>query len=128
MYPSVQSHAFQGTSPNRSQGTTSFWLWCGVLLTLFVGMACVVRFDDQLGLLPDSCRRGIGDVELAQTKIKPGMTKDEVHSLLGRPHRKGEYGQYGAEWDYYETIFVGSVLRINFGVDDRVTSTEWWVD
>ena len=30
---------------------------------------------------------GVGGVELAQSKIKNGMSKDEVRSVLGAPHR-----------------------------------------
>jgi hypothetical protein len=67
---------------------------------------------------------GVGDVEVAQSKITNGMSKDEVRSLLGTPHR-----DRGGEWDYWDSrFFVGSVLRVHFGDDDQVTSSEWWVD
>jgi outer membrane protein assembly factor BamE (lipoprotein component of BamABCDE complex) len=70
-------------------------------------------------------RPGIGDVEQAQSKIKNGMSKDEVRSLLGEPHLQGSEG--GDEWDYWQTRFVSSILRVYFGPDGRVASSEWWV-
>ena len=67
---------------------------------------------------------GIGGVELAQSKIKNGMSKDEVRSVLGAPHR-----DRGGEWDYWDSrLFVGSVLRVHFGDDDQVILSEWWLD
>jgi outer membrane protein assembly factor BamE (lipoprotein component of BamABCDE complex) len=89
-----------------------------LILFAFVAFSCTGLLD---------LRPSIGDVEQAQTKIKPGMTKDEVRAVLGRPHRQGEYGQYGTEWDYWETMFVGSVLRVYFGPDGRVRGSQWWV-
>ncbi len=80
-----------------------------------------------MGLSLDDFRPGIGDVGEAQKRIKPGMTKDEVRAILGRPRHEMEYGRDGSEWRYWETMMVGSVLEIDFGPDDCVTSSEWWV-
>ncbi|HTU23601.1 MAG TPA: outer membrane protein assembly factor BamE [Gemmataceae bacterium] len=66
---------------------------------------------------------GIGDVEVAQSKIKPGMSKHEVRSVLGAPHV-----DRGNEWDYWDTRFAGSILRVRFGDDGQLTSSEWWLD
>ena len=69
-------------------------------------------------------RPGVGDVELAQSKIKNGMTKDQVRSVLGAPHREERY-----EWEYWNSrLFAGSRLRVHFGEDGQVTSSEWWLD
>jgi hypothetical protein len=68
-------------------------------------------------------RPGIGDVEVAQSKIKNGMSRDEVRSSLGAPH-----DDRGGEWDYWDSRFAGSILRVHFGDDDQVTSSEWWLD
>jgi outer membrane protein assembly factor BamE (lipoprotein component of BamABCDE complex) len=68
-------------------------------------------------------RPGIGDVQHAHDQIEMGMTKGEVRSLLGHPHR-----EEADEWDYYQTIFVSSILRINFGPDGRVVEKQWWVN
>jgi hypothetical protein len=70
---------------------------------------------------------GVGDVDQAESKIKIGMTRDEVRSLLGDPHAQRVCGgDLGEEWDYWESIFVGSVLRVHFGLDERVLATESW--
>jgi hypothetical protein len=68
-------------------------------------------------------RPGIGDVEVAKSKIKNGMSKAEVRSLLGVPHR-----DRGDEWDYWDSRFVGSILRVHFGDDGQVASSESWAD
>jgi hypothetical protein len=86
-----------------------------------VGVACdkALAFDMAtavLGIPP-----GVGDVERANRKIKNGMSKDEVRSMLGIPHVDG-----GNEWRYWEDRLASSILRVQFGPDDRVTSSEWW--
>jgi hypothetical protein len=68
-------------------------------------------------------RPGIGDVEVAHSQIKKGMSKDEVRSLLGTPHREESY-----EWDYWNSRFVGWILRVHFGDGGQVTSSECWGD
>jgi hypothetical protein len=85
---------------------------CGPFIAMGLEMANVAL----------TTRPGVGDVALAKSKIKNGMSTDEVRSLLGSPHREET-----DEWDYWEHKFVGSVLRVRFGSDDRVTSSEWWV-
>jgi hypothetical protein len=67
-------------------------------------------------------RPGIGDVEVAQGKIKNGMTRDEVRSVLGAPH------QGGGTWLYWGTRLRGRVLRVHFGDDDYVSSTDCWAN
>jgi SmpA / OmlA family len=74
-----------------------------------------------IGIAVLTTRAGVGDVEKARARIEGGMTRDEVRSLLGRPHREDDVA-----WDYWETIFVGSVLRIHFGADGRVKYCESW--
>jgi hypothetical protein len=114
-------------SPARSSGRSARRR-CGVRLVLLV--ACAILCSAGIGavahgLLPDDCRPGIGDVERAKKKIKPGMTKDEVRALLGRPHRRFD-GPEESAWSYWDTVFADSVLRIHFGPDGRVTNTESW--
>ena len=113
-----------GTSSVRSQVRTATGRSFVVLLVLFAGLAFFLRvYGSDLGFLPDDCRPGIGDVERAKSKIEPGMTKDEVRAVLGGPHR-----QETDQWTYWDSsIVLGSVLRIRFGPDDRVTSSDWWV-
>lgn len=65
---------------------------------------------------------GIGDVGYANSKIKIGMTKAEVRALLGTPHR-----QCQDEWSYWETrLGCGNILRVSFGDDQQVISSEGW--
>jgi hypothetical protein len=87
--------------------------------------ACVALWFPGLGHFAalgfPSC---IDDMEQAHNKIKVGMTRDEVRSLLGPPGRQGNN-----EWRYYNTIFVTDcILEINFGPDGRVTERHWWAD
>jgi hypothetical protein len=88
-----------------------------VLCTPFLAVAI------WLGTVIITIRPGIGDVEVAQSKIKNGMSKGEVRSVLGAPHRDGEQ-----EWDYWDTRFAGSILRVHFGEDGQVTSSECWLN
>jgi outer membrane protein assembly factor BamE (lipoprotein component of BamABCDE complex) len=70
------------------------------------------------------CPGVVGDVELAKSKVKNGMSRDQVRSALGAPHREDCY-----EWDYSDSIFFrGFRLRVHFGDDGRVTSSECWLD
>lgn len=97
---------------------------------VLLGLACAVivpyvPFAVVLVAAAITARPGVGDVDLAKARIHRGMTKGEVRSVLGLPHREGEYG-HSSEWDYWEHAFVGSVLRIEFGPDDRVTSRYTW--
>lgn len=96
---------------------------CAALLFIALGLLTLVVF-----LIVLNNRPGIGDVRLAEQKIQVGMTKDEVQLLLGRPHGQSEGGQRGAEWDYRELggLLPGSILRVYFGPDDRVTARESW--
>jgi SmpA / OmlA family len=98
-------------------------LCAGGLLTLVV---CAPFFwlAFNIGIVVLTTRPGIGDVKQAEIKIEVGMTKDEVRSMLGEPHLTGACG--GEEWDYWETVFVSSVLRVYFGPNGRVTSRESW--
>lgn len=73
-------------------------------------------------------RPGIGEPEQAEIKVKKGMTRDEVSSLLGRPHSPREGGDYEDEWLYRCDFFGGTLFRVYFGPDGRVTSTEWWLN
>ena len=66
---------------------------------------------------------GIGDTETAQAMIKIGMSKEEVRSILGPPNRDDD-----DQWDYWDSAFAGSILRVHFGQDNRVTSSEWWLN
>ncbi len=117
------------SSSARSPVRTAKVRWWILWLVLFACVALFESFGSDIGFLPDSCRPGIGDVERAQSKIAKGMSKEEVRSLLGRPHRQvTDKTKTFSQWDYWETVFVGSVLRIEFGPDDRVTSSAWWVD
>src|SRR5262245_29010313 len=98
-----------------------------LLLLCVIGLIAIQPFL-YLGIQVLTMRPGIGDVEQAQRKIEPGMSMDEVRSLLGLPHRESPGGPAYAEWDYWATRFGDCVLRIHFGPDARVTDSEWWVD
>src|SRR3954465_4149577 len=104
--------------------------WGVGLLILFAGAAfsCAGLGVIVLDLRPVDFRPGIGDPEQAKTKIKNGMTRDEVRSLLGPPHGRGDDRQDAIDWTYRCDFFGGTRFRVHFGPDSRVTSTEWWLD
>jgi outer membrane protein assembly factor BamE (lipoprotein component of BamABCDE complex) len=81
-----------------------------------------------LDLLPDDLRPGIGDEEDAKLKIQNATTKDEVRSVLGRPHRILDGGGHGDAWYYRNNLFWGSILRVDFRPDGSVKSSECWVN
>jgi hypothetical protein len=58
--------------------------------------------------------------------IKEGMTKDEVRSVLGEPHRIGADG--GDDWTYRCDRAGGTLFRVRFGLDERVTERFWWLE
>lgn len=119
----VESRDSECTSPSCTSGRIREVFWCVVILfALFTSAVCLLEFGSDLGLLSNSWRPGIGDVEKAQSKIKTGMTKDEVRSVLGRPHE-----DEGDEWIYWETRFADAKLLVRFGDDNRVTSSAWWL-
>lgn len=101
----------------------------GGLIIIVGGMTCapVAGMAVVAGFVLVTGRPGIGDVEKASAKLEHGMTRGEVRSLLGRPHQEREDGD-SAEWDYYATKFVGSVLRVHFDADGKVTPLETWCD
>ena len=71
---------------------------------------------------------GVGDVELAKAKIHDATTKAEVRAILGVPHSTRSGGEE-EEWDYRDNyLAAGSILRVFFGPDERVTHSEWWLD
>ena len=70
----------------------------------------------------------IGDPEQAEIKIHVGMSKDEVRSLLGHPYWPKERSDSRNEWTYRCDAFGGTLFRVYFGPDNRVTQREWWVD
>jgi outer membrane protein assembly factor BamE (lipoprotein component of BamABCDE complex) len=103
----------------------------GVGLLIF--LACVTFSCAGLGVIvldlrPVDFRPGIGDPEQATIKIRNGMTKDEVRSLLGPPHGRGDDRQDTIDWTYRCDFFGSTRFRVHFGPDGRVTSTEWWPD
>jgi hypothetical protein len=61
----------------------------------------------------------------ASGAVKGGMTKDEVRALLGSPDSFGSMD--GDQWNYRETILGGSIFRVSFGPDGRVTGCQEWV-
>src|SRR5262249_18717265 len=74
---------------------------------------------------PSGLRFGIGDVEKAESKIRCGMTTDEVRSLLGCPHEVigvtiSYAGTRGEEWHYWETPLGGNIFKVHFGPDNCV--------
>ena len=104
---------------------------CGAALLLFVACAvflCLGYVIVALDLRPVDFRPGIGDPEQAKIKIKNGMTRDEVRSLLGPPHGRDDDSQGAIYWTYRCDFFGGTLFRVHFGPDDRVTSSEWWLN
>jgi outer membrane protein assembly factor BamE (lipoprotein component of BamABCDE complex) len=100
-----------------------------ILIRAAIGLLAVVvcapflALGTELAVFTITTPAGVGDVQVANSKIKNGMSKKEVQSVLGAPHR-----DRGDEWDYWDSRYiVDSVLRIHFGDDDKVTSSEWWV-
>ena len=115
-------------SPHPSSGWARRALWCLGLLSLLtcVCLTGLVQFGSDLDLLPDEYRPGIGDVQEAEGKIKIGMTQGEVLSALGRPHRQNDQGR---EWRYWsDRLTASGILLVRFGQDERVISSEWWLD
>lgn len=90
-----------------------------VFFAPFLYLGAAIEINDPA--TRSSTYRRIGPVEQAQTKIKVGMTKEEVRSLFGLPHQ-----QEKDEWEYFETetLFGGSGLRVHFGRDGLVTKSE----
>jgi outer membrane protein assembly factor BamE (lipoprotein component of BamABCDE complex) len=94
------------------------------------GVNAVVALD----LLPDDFRPGIGyPPEQHLDTIKGGMSKDEVRSVLGRPHMQTDGGQdewtyVPEQWTYRCDFFGGALFRVYFGPDGRVVSREWWLN
>jgi hypothetical protein len=109
----------------RSSGKKAMTLGdVGVLLVLacpflLTGYLVVDALGHPANLLPVDLRPGIGNPEKAKAKIEIGMSKDEVRSLLGRPHQTSEDGR-GDDWAYH--CGGGVILLVYFGPDDRVTS------
>jgi hypothetical protein len=121
-----QSDDNKAESPNHLSDRTRYVPCCVVLLALLAGAAFLLEFGSDLGFLSDKWRPGIGgigDVERAKRKIKTGMTKDEVRSVVGRPHL-----DLGYQWEYCDNrLLPEGVLLVRFGDDNRVTSSEWWL-
>jgi hypothetical protein len=61
---------------------------------------------------------GVGDTDQAMLKIKEGMTRDEVRSLLGEPHEAHVFGDCWLYWEGWPSS--GSLLHVHFGPDGRV--------
>ena len=97
---------------------------CAAFVSLSLGF--ITRALDDFRF--DDFRPGIGEPEQAKTKIKNGMTKDEVRSILGRPHSPKDGEDYEDEWTYRCDFFGGTVFRVCFGSGDCVTYTEWWLN
>jgi outer membrane protein assembly factor BamE (lipoprotein component of BamABCDE complex) len=90
------------------------------LCICFVVLALDLRLDD--------FRPGIGyPPEQHKDKIKEGMTRYEVRSLLGSPHGRDD-SESAIYWTYRCDFFGGALFRVHFGPNDRVTSTEWWLN
>ena len=52
-----------------------------------------------LDLRPVDFRPGIGEPEQAEVQVKEGITRDEVKSLLGRPHWPRDDSESGSPVD-----------------------------
>jgi outer membrane protein assembly factor BamE (lipoprotein component of BamABCDE complex) len=97
-----------------------------LILLAFAPCSCVFIGATALRLRPDDFRLGIGDPKQAGSKVQEGMTMDQVRSLLGSPHGRGEDHE-GIYWTYRCDFFGGTLFRVHFGPDDRVTRRDWWV-
>src|SRR5262249_19347606 len=118
------------TFPAESRGKKVI-LRCGIaLFTLFTCAAflCVSYVVVALDLRPEDFRPGIGAPEEAEIKIKQGMTKDEVLSLLGRRHSPRDDSEIWSIWTYRCNFVGGTLFRVYFDDDDRVIRTEWWLN
>jgi|SRR5579872_1358766 len=65
----------------------------------------------------------IGSYEIGKNKIKEGMSKEEVESLLGPPHERNDRSDGSASWYYWIDSFGINWFGVQFGTDGRVTST-----
>jgi hypothetical protein len=104
----------------------------GVGLLLFfacTAFLCVSYIAVALDLRPVDFRPGIGyPPEQHMVTIQGGMTKDEVRSVLGRPHWPRDGSESGDQWTYRCDFFGGTLFRVYFGPDGRVTHREWWLN
>jgi SmpA / OmlA family len=63
----------------------------------------------------------IGSYEAGKKKIKEGMTKEQVESLLGPPHGRSDRSDGSASWYYWIDSFGIAWFGVQFGTDGRVT-------
>lgn len=97
---------------------------CAAVSSLGIGF--VTRALDDFR--PEDFRPGLGyPPEQHTSTIEDGMTKDEVFSLLGHPHQPRDI-DFEDEWTYRCDFFGGTSFRVYFGLDDRVTRREWWLN
>src|SRR5687768_13545459 len=68
---------------------------------------------------------GIGDEQRAMRMIQGGETKEQVLTLFGPPHNGTEDED---QWTYRCDPTGGTLFRVYFGRDDRVTHREWWAN
>jgi hypothetical protein len=116
--PSHQSEALPGAiRPTPAHDKANPWphYICGLAILCLCAWIVVAQLD---------LRPGIGDPEVVKTKIDYGMTKEEIISILGRPH-----DQMGSDaWTYRCDFFGGTLFRVYFSKRGRVSSMEWWLN
>src|SRR4051812_15810505 len=88
------------------------WVGGALILVVCIVLGPYLYLGAVIGFVKTTSRPGVGDVQQAQARIATGMTKDEVRAQLGSPHQVGIGIDKREEWDYWETAFVSSVLRI----------------
>src|SRR5262249_33960499 len=58
-------------------------------------------------------------------KYGPGMTQEQIRSVLGSPHVRDRYEDGSERWCYYCDAFGMNIVSILFDRDGIVVA-EWW--
>ncbi len=98
--------------------------WIGIILLLVsaaVPFSCCVApsllFRQHYGSFPLSGN--------PYTRVKEGMSADEVRASLGNPHNRDERDD-GEGWYYYQDSLEICWFCVDFGPDGRVKGTHGW--
>ena len=117
---------------------------CGVVLSLVVsafiwwirtGTFSTSKFDSnkwltQPNLTPDKmgCYRGGMAMDLKNNLLKPGMTKEAVHALLGKPNETTKQEDHYVLGMCSVLKWNVTVLRVFYGPDDKLKTSDVYFD